>query len=185
LKRLHSEATLLTPNDSIDSDSDDIEFRPVSESDEEVAASICIFDGAVLNLIHACLAETVIPSWLERPPTNLGAKSHGKLKADQWLQLFSVFLLLILPELWSSDSNHVALLENFHDLVVCTNILCAYSVSPASADLYHDHYISYRKSSRALFPNMKSRPNHHFAMHNMDLMKFWGPLIRLSEFPGE
>ncbi len=198
MRRLHSVATLLTIDDCIDSDSaiDDNEFQPISEvdsdtdtdtseSDDELVASACVFDNAALKLVHACLAETIIPSWLERPPTNLGAKSHGKLKADQWLQLFSIFLPLILPELWTPNSDCVGLLDNFHDLVACTNILCAYSISPARADLFHDHYISYRKSSNTLFPNVKSQPNHHYAMHNVDLMKFWGPLIRLSEFPYE
>ena len=202
LKRLHSEASYLTIDDNMDDSTvDDDEFQPLSYSDSDVDSSesdedgawtaVCIFDSIQLNAIHACLANVVISSWLERPPVNLGAKSHGKLKADQWLQLFSVFLPLILPELWStragSSSNPrlTALLDNFYDLVACTNILCGYLVSPASADLYYDHYISYRKSSQTLFPNVKSRPNHHYAMHNADLMKFWGPLIQLSEFPYE
>ncbi len=118
---------------------------------------------------------------------NLGEKRYGKLKADQWLQLFNVFLPLILPEIWLAESNpcHTALLSNFHDLVAWTNIVCSYSVSSASADLYLYHFIQYRKSFKVLFLNVNTCPNHYYAMHNADLMKFWGPLIKLSEFPYE
>ncbi len=202
LKRLHTEASILTtiPADNIPShgSGSDTDFEPTEATDsdwqsdgserDEAWHAACVFTQDQLAQIHLCLAETVIPAWVERPPINLGQKSHGKLKADQWLKLFSVFLPLILPELWSltpiSSQNHM-LLDNFHDLVTCTNILCAYTVSNDSADLYFDHYISYCKSSKVLFPNVKTRPNHHYAMHNRDLLKFWGPLIKLSEFPYE
>jgi hypothetical protein len=118
--------------------------------------AVCIFDSTSLAMIRQCLSDAVIPSWLERPPVNLGEKRHGKLKAGQWLQLFSVFLLLILPEIWlASNSHHEALLDNFHDLVTYTNIICSYSVSSASADLYLHHFIQYRKSSKILFPNIR------------------------------
>lgn len=38
---------------------------------------------------------------------------------------------------------------------------------------------------RELWPRINSVPNHHLAMHNPDLLKFWGPLAGLSEFHGE
>jgi len=204
VKRLHSQASFFMAeqqleggHDDADESPNDDEFFPgeVSDTDTEAEAddnleawkAVCIFDSTSLAMIRQCLSDTVIPSWLERPPVNLGEKRHGKLKADQWLQLFTVFLPLILPEIWLAESNprHTALLSNFHDLVACTNIVCSYSVSSASADLYLYHFIQYRKSSKILFPNVNTRPNHHYAMHNADLMKFWGPLIKLSEFPYE
>jgi hypothetical protein len=156
------------------------------EQDEEETAARCIFEDGSLSKIRKCLSEAVIPTWISRPPTNLGDKSHGKLKADQWLTLFTVFLPLILPELWTAPMpNNLDLLTNFEDLITCTNIVCAYSSTNAAADAYMVHYIRYRKSSAKLFPNVGSRPNHHYAMHNGELLKFWGPLIKLSEFPYE
>jgi hypothetical protein len=195
LKCLRSEASFLQQNslDEVEgSDSDgDVDFQPDDESDtdnedsEEAWRATCVFSTVKLADIHACLSETIIPSWIERPPMNL--KSHGKLKADQWFLLFSIFLPVVLLEIWSHSSSrrHELLLDNFYNLVTCTNILCAYSVTPTSADAYLEHFIEYRKSSKILFPNIRPRPNHHFAMHNPDLMKFWGPLIRLSKFPYE
>lgn len=204
ISRVRSEASILLVNGfGGDSDHEDIDFRPDSDSDsggesedssdgDEIDADNsweagCVFTAEELSRIHACLSETVIPSWVERPPLNLGQKSHGKLKADQWFVLFSILLPLTLPEIWqpSSNDHHKVLFENFYNLVTCTNIVCAYSVTQESADAYLDHYIKYRQSSQVLFPNITPRPNHHYAMHNADLMKFWGPLIRLSEFSGE
>ncbi|PPQ80657.1 hypothetical protein CVT24_011676, partial [Panaeolus cyanescens] len=123
-----------------------------------------IFTLVQLTTIRTCIANAVIPSWVERPPRNIGEASHGKLKADTWLSLFSVFLPLIIPEIWR-DADYLELRRNFYNIVACTNI--------------------YRKSSLNLFSAVKTLPNDHFAMHIGDLLKYWGPLIKLSEFPGE
>ena len=195
MSRMRSEASILS-QDCDDSDPEDVDFQPDGDSDsasddsgdeDESWKANCIFTAAELNMIHACISEAVIPSWIERPPRNLGEKAHGKLKADQWFVLFSVFLPLVIPEMWQhlSDSRHCLLMNNFYDLITCTNIVCAYAVTPGSADTYLDHYIKYRESCQILFPNIGSRPNHHYAMHNPELMKFWGPMMPLSEFGGE
>jgi hypothetical protein len=94
---------------------------------------------------------------------------------------------MILPELWlaSGRQRDSDLLDNFHDLVMCTNIVGSYTISSVAADEYLCCYIRYRKTSKSLFPTVATRPNHHYAMHNAELMKFWGPLPRLSEFPYE
>jgi hypothetical protein len=126
---------------------------------------------------------------LERPPTNLGEKVHGKLKADTWRILFTVFFPLILPELWfntsAPESRSNMLLENLYYLVYCTNILCSYTVTPDMPDLYTQHYHTYLLTSKNLFPHISPRPNHHYALHNAELLRFWGPLPEVSEFFGE
>ncbi|KAJ3527053.1 hypothetical protein NMY22_g9924 [Coprinellus aureogranulatus] len=178
--------------DEEDSDEDDGEVD--SDDEDEAVKSkkvVSIFAKDELAGMHSCIANTALPSWVERPPTNLGEPSHGKLKAEQWLILFTVFFPLILAEIWTtkslgpelaeSESLGEKLLDNFHDLVLCTNIVCADAVSAAMADEYTAHYIRYRQSSAVLFPHLKSRPNHHYAMHNGDQMKFFGPLMKLSE----
>jgi len=138
-------------------------------------------------MIHECINDAVVPTWITRPPRNLGEKSHGKLTADQWYTLFTIFLPMVLPELWLASGDHrdSELLDNFHDLVICTNIVGSYTTSNAAADDYLRHYIRYRETSKTLFPMVAMQPNHHYAMHNTELMKFWGPLPRLSEFPYE
>ncbi|KAJ7246213.1 hypothetical protein C8J57DRAFT_1361021 [Mycena rebaudengoi] len=152
---------------------------------EKERPSQIVFEADDMASIHAGLAGVVIPSWIDRPPTNLGEKTHGKLKADNWFVLFSIFFPLIIPELWyhtASSRRDLKLLENFHDLVGATNILCSYIATPSGADEYTEMYLNYLQSSKSLFPGLTTRPNHHYAMHNGAQMKWWGPLMKLSEF---
>jgi len=88
---------------------DDSDFHIVAsdlESDNEEGNLLlitCIFDTFSLSQIHHYIANIVIPTWIDQLPSNLSEKSHGKLKANQWLTLFTIFLPLILSELWSKN----------------------------------------------------------------------------------
>jgi hypothetical protein len=146
------------------------------------------FSDSQIAAIRNCIAEIGLPTWVQRPPANLGEKAHGKLKASELLTLFSCIFPLIIPEFWhlpeatNLDRLH---LESFHHLISATNIVCSFKTSNQDADTYTHHYVQYRLSIRNLFPQFKQRPNHHMAMHNGAQMKYWGPLPSLSEFPGE
>ncbi|EPQ53349.1 hypothetical protein GLOTRDRAFT_46026 [Gloeophyllum trabeum ATCC 11539] len=173
----------IQPDD--ESDSDDDSSTGPSEPGNHLT---CEFNPTNLSKIRACIGDVVLPTWVERPPRNLGDKSHGKLKADNWFILFSVILPMVLVEMWSSrrqTARHKTLLDNFYDLVTCTNIVGSFSTSNVAADRYTEHYIRYRSSLQKLYPHSGSVPNHHYAMHNGEMLKFWGPLMSLSEFPYE
>jgi hypothetical protein len=145
-----------------------------------------LFSDTQLLEIRNAVKEIILPTWVARLPENLGEESHGKLKAQEYLSLFTIILPLVLPELWSDeDSHHLRLLESFHHLVSATNIIASFTTSNTMADKYTYHYTLYRQSIQELFPQFPSKPNHHYAMHNGDLLKFWGPLTKLSEFAGE
>jgi hypothetical protein len=188
---LQTSSGIFVPGPSSDDGSDGSEYQMVSDfgflEDEGGSSPICIFDDETLSHIHSCIALVVIPSWIDRPPSNLGKKSHGKLKADNWLTLFTIFFPLIIPEVWcaSETARDKELLKNFYDMVTCTHIIVSHSTSSAMANHFSNAYHQYRKSSQTLFPQISSHPNHHYAMHIPDLLKFWGPLIKLSEFPYE
>jgi hypothetical protein len=124
---------------------------------------------------------------MTRPPSNLGEAAHGGLSADTTFILFTVFLPFVFAEQWLSGASieKTALFDNFYNLVAATNIVCAFATSATEADEYLRHYIAYRESSRTLFPHYREKPNHHFAMHNADMLKRWGPVMVLSEFSHE
>jgi hypothetical protein len=164
---------------SLEDESDDEDTTPTPDS------NIFNFTTEELEMIRSCIRDVQLPTWVQRPPGNLGEASHGKLKAHELLVLFSVIFPLIIPKLWwGGGEREDQLLQSFCDLVSSTNIIAAYSVTNAEADAYTEHYINYRASIQQLY-GFSSRPNHHYAMHNGDLLKFWGPLSLLSEFPGE
>lgn len=145
------------------------------------------FSPDQLQAIRTCIREVELPIWVARPPTNLGEAKHGKLKAQEYLTLFTVILPLVIPEIWwgNDDQTETRLLQNFHSLVACTNIVSSFSTSNAEADQFMSNYVQYRRGLTHLFPEFPIMPNHHFAMHNGQLLKFWGPLASISEFPGE
>jgi hypothetical protein len=159
------------------------------EDDEEPVSINGAFDfmPAELAMIRACISDVQLPTWVEWPPTKLGEASHGSLKAHELLILFSIIFPLVIPALWwNGTEEQQGLLWNFCELVCATSIIAGYSVSNPEADAYMDHYINYCSSMQhplgAVFHSM---PNHHYAMHNGALLKFWGPLALLSEFPGK
>ncbi|EJD41112.1 hypothetical protein AURDEDRAFT_47799, partial [Auricularia subglabra TFB-10046 SS5] len=138
--------------------------------------------------IRKCIADLVLPTWVERPPVNLGEKSHGTLKAAVWLTLFVVVFPLKLLEFWAkpqATQREKLLLDNFYELVAATNIVASFTTSNADADAYQQHYLKYCRGLQSLFSSSHSVPNHHYAMHNPDMLKFWGPLPPLSEFAYE
>lgn len=140
-----------------------------------------------LRLIRTCVADISLPTWIDRPPTNLGDPGHGKLKAETYLTLFSFIFPLIIPELWYSSymtDRQKLLLQSFHNLVAATNIIISFKTSHSDADHFLRFYIQYRQSIHQLFPG-RSVPNHHYAMHYPEILKYWGPAASLSEFPGE
>ncbi|EDR02599.1 uncharacterized protein LACBIDRAFT_308244 [Laccaria bicolor S238N-H82] len=105
------------------------------------------FMDAQLQAIRNCISNVTLPTWAQQPPTNLGEPSHGKLKAHEYLMLFSCIFPLIIPEFWHSETmtnlQHQHL-QSFHHLVAATNILSSFKTSNASADEYTGHYIQYR-----------------------------------------
>ena len=164
--------------DNDDDDPDDPDFVPADSG----------FSSSELAAIRDCISNISLPTWVGRPPSNLGNKSHGKLKAHEFLSLYSAIFPLIIPEFWHSPTatkTQTKHLECFHHLVSATNITCSFRTSNEEADRYTHHYTEYRKLTAALFPDSHSQPNHHWAMHVGSQLKYWGPNPPISEFFGE
>ncbi|EFP86010.2 uncharacterized protein PGTG_11966 [Puccinia graminis f. sp. tritici CRL 75-36-700-3] len=74
---------------------------------------------------------------------------------------------------------------NFVSLVMCTNIISRKSTSHADLEKFLQAYSLYTESSKLVFDSPKIVPNHHYALHTPDQMKWWGPLSNVSEFSGK
>jgi hypothetical protein len=198
--RLHTIGPFVNDNMEVDAqylhpdpESDNAPETSASESDtssqsqSNILPPPSVFSKEQLQEIRAGIAETVLPSYLDRPPTNFGEAQHGKLKADHWVTLFTFLLSMSIVDLWEgSPSEHdQELLLNFAQLTYCTFIACSYSTSKAAGDSFDHYYVEYRKGLQKLFPDHHSVPNHHYAMHIGALLAFWGPLFGLSEFAYE
>lgn len=177
-------------------DEDESVYQPSDEgSDEEdpqplehALAPKCTFTKPELELIRTCFRDAGMPTSMERPPGNFGEASHGRLKAIAWLTTFTNFLPMVVPEIWAGEDASAeteTLLQNFYDLVASTNIISSYTFTPGDDADYLQHFVSYRRSCIGLFSHSTTVPNHHYALHNPELMRFWGPLPPLSEFQYE
>jgi hypothetical protein len=58
-----------------------------------------------VNSLRADIKNMTAPSWLTGLPPNLGEPSHGKLKADQWHILGTVYLPVALVRLWHRSAS--------------------------------------------------------------------------------
>ncbi|KAH8913786.1 hypothetical protein BT69DRAFT_1234047 [Atractiella rhizophila] len=96
-------------------------------------------------MVRSSISSVYSPTWIERPPSNLSSASHGKLRADVWFSLFTVFLPLILVVRWGNVKSYRFYWENFAALFSITNIACSYSTSAAAANLAEKCYNTYQQ----------------------------------------
>ncbi|KNZ59587.1 uncharacterized protein VP01_169g6 [Puccinia sorghi] len=132
-----------------------------------------VFDSFALNFINKMLPRIRIPTWIKRAVPVLGKASFGKLKADEWRNLFTP-----LPK-------YTSLLLNFAHLVSLVNVAMRRSTSSKQIGLYCHHIQSYLKSCLVIFEGVKLAPNHHMAIHLADCMEKFGPTRSYWSFPME
>ncbi|KAJ7219727.1 hypothetical protein C8J57DRAFT_1537022 [Mycena rebaudengoi] len=174
--------------ESLASDESDSDDENNDEEFEDVAVrGSWKFTPERLEKIRSCIREVSLPTWVHRPPGNLGEKTHGKLKAEEFLTLFSVIFPLVLPEMQLDDDpiRHEAMFKSFCHLVAATNIVSSFKNSNSAADAFTNHYAYYFESIKTLFPDVNTKPNHHYAWHDADILKNWGPLASQNKFMGE
>jgi hypothetical protein len=105
--------------------------------------------------------------------------------------LFSAYLPLSLinflidnPANCGTGENQQLLL-NFSSLVICTNILSLKLTTDRNATKFKEAYLLYTQTSNLVFNTPKIVPNHHYALHVPEQMKWWGSLSNVLEFAGE
>lgn len=145
-----------------------------------------IIDGSMLSIINGFLPRIQIPSWIKRAIPVLGKASFGKLKADEWRNIFTIQLPLILIPLWAGkDQIKLSLLKKFCDLVLLVNLALKRSISRAQIDKYRMHIQNYLEGSLVLFTHCSLAPNHHMAIHLADCLERFGPVRLWWSFPFE
>lgn len=145
-----------------------------------------IFDAKMLHKINNQLPRIHIPTWIKRAIPALGKASFGKLKADEWRNLLTIQLPLILIPLWSgSDQVNESLLKNLCHLVLLVNLALKRKMNSSHIQNYRQHIRCYLESSIALFSHSNLAPNHHMAMHLADCLERFGPVRAWWSFPFE
>lgn len=176
---------------SENTDSSDPDFNPLDEDGwkgEWVSPPLdqIIFDAKMLAHINLILPRIHIPTWIKRAIPVLGKASFGKLKADEWRNLFSIQLPLILIPMWfGCDHVKSSLLQNFCHLVSLVNLALNRTISPQHIERYRYHIQEYLHSSVILFQHCTLTPNHHMAIHLADCLDKFGSVRAWWSFPYE
>jgi hypothetical protein len=135
-----------------------------------------IFDKDALAFINRLLPRIRIPTWIQRALPILGKASFGSLKADEWRNLFTVQLPLILPVYWATGGPVArSLFRNFAHLVSMVKLALKRSINLETVEMYRKHTLEYLQSCRLLFPDVNLAPNHHMSIHLAEGMENMGP----------
>lgn len=143
--------------------------------------------------IRADIVRMCTPSWLASVPCDLGEARHGKLKADQWRVLGTVYLPVSLMRQWEepdTDDDEEALmrqkmLEATIALISAIRVATSQTASHVKATLYLKHMHTYLSLLRELVPTYDLHPNHHMALHLGTYIRRFGPVHAWWAFPFE
>lgn len=161
-------------------------FLPTDEAPPTDSAGD-VFTGSVLNSLRHDIQEVYLPSWLEKPPSNIGEAGHGKLKADHWRTLCTVYLVITLGRLWGPRSTpliQAQALENFMHLIAAVDLATRRSMDTERANLFDAHMEAYLKGLRSLY-GAHLVPNHHLSLHLKECLLLFGPTHGWWAFPFE
>jgi hypothetical protein len=153
-------------------------------------------DLNTLANIRKHIGETTRPSWMNKPPKNLGEASHGKLKADEWRMCMEFDLPVSLAQQWSVTTDGLShgeklqqrrrdLLESTFLLASATRVASSHTTSELHAILYTNLMHKYLTSIKKLISTPKLRPNHHMALHLGKFLLRFGPMHGWWMFPFE
>lgn len=128
------------------------------------------------------------PSYLGRPPAEVGSASAGSLSADQWRTFCLINLPISLIRIWNTtgtSERRTLLLTNFLDLVTAVKRGTARRLNSEVISSYQSHILRYVRGLRELFPDLDLTPNHHIALHLDEVLKAFGPAHAYWSFPFE
>lgn len=153
----------------------------------------CILTADEVAQIRSDIVKMRTPSWLTSVPSDFGDARHGKLKADQWRVLGTVYLPISLFKLWfDADIDDVEascmrrkLLDATIWLISAVQIATSRTTSRTKAAIYREYMLSYLKILKDIVPNYKLHPNHHMALHLGDYLCRFGPVHAWWTFPFE
>ncbi|RPD78430.1 hypothetical protein L226DRAFT_543787 [Lentinus tigrinus ALCF2SS1-7] len=146
-----------------------------------------IFTSSVLKELRHDIRQMYLPSWLEKPPSNIGDTSHGKLKADHWRTLCTVPMVMTLVRLWGTSRSvgqEAQALDNFMHLVAAVDLATRRTMSVDRANQYDVHMEAYIRGMLSIY-NVDLVPNHHLCLHLKECLLLFGPTHGWWAFPFE
>ena len=126
-----------------------------------------------------------VPTWMSRTFVNIGSKSHGKLKMDQWRWLCTVHMPIALLFLWEGSEDKARILVNFYRSAATFNLSLLHFPFEDVIKKFDYHIRKYREGLTVLFPKASIAPYQHIVMHLGQMLHYWGPVHSWWTFPFE
>lgn len=141
-----------------------------------------------LQLIHQSIRETIIPSWMTRVPRQIGMASAGSPKAAEWLALYTVFMVLSLIPYHHNTEENSSSWKIHRSICLATeiiNLALSRVMSPDNIHQLDELLVKYRTHLQLAWPDIKSKPNIHYAQHLSKQIRLFGPASYTSAWCGE
>ena len=146
---------------------------------------------ADINQVREYIEKTTQPSWHVAPPSNLGERRHGKLKADQWQSCIEFDVPVSLVQMLSDNKRegkqitHGQILQSTLFLATAICWAMSHRTSKVHKVNYMKNMHAYLQSLLDMFPEMTLLPNHHAALHIGPQLLYFGPMHGWWTFPFE
>jgi hypothetical protein len=184
------------PIDALPGNTDE-DIAAASEADINISC-YKVLGKCELEQIQQDISNTVRPRWQSGPPTNLGTKGCGKLKADQLRTSMEFDIPVSLVKLWSgikSDGSNgvdeminrrrLKILESTMLLATALQWATSYQTSEMHSEGYMKDIRAYLANLRILFPSTDLRTCHHTALFIGEMLLRFGPIHGWWMFPFE
>lgn len=151
-------------------------------------SSRTVLGSTVLEEVWADIKCTVIPSWINPLPQQLGTANYGTLSADQWRWLTTLILPITLIRLWGDldrETRYFRMLENFLWLVCVLDLATRRSTNSERRAAIFEAALNYLDGLKSLFPQIAFTVNLHLMCHLPKLLYLWGPPHAWWCFPYE
>jgi hypothetical protein len=156
------------------------------DSQESSNKKTSVLGRMTLSAIYEDLSRTELPSWVSRAPANFGTKARGKLSADQWRTLATIYLPISLIRLWGNETGRrKAMLDNFMDLVTAVEVGGMLVVDEEHIRKYEETILRYLQNMKSLYLEASIKPNHHLAIHLAVFLRLFGPVHAWRAFAFE
>lgn len=131
-------------------------------------------------------------------PKNFGEAGAGKLKADEWRILATIYLPIALISMWGIDipssstksekeeaQKFRRVLDHTMLLVSCIWLACARTMTEGRIQAYLSNMTEYVANLRSIHPNARFTSIHHIALHLPKFLRLFGPVRSWWCFPFE
>lgn len=146
----------------------------------------------LLQRVRKIITELIRPSWVIKPPPDVGSSRAGTLKAGLWRTLFEIYVPLGAISLWNPESPLAAadaeemtpVLDTTMHLTCAALAMVKRNLTVEQRERFRHHLIEHIEGVKKNFPGF-IYPSSHLAFHLYDIMDDFSGVRHWWCFPFE